>query len=123
MSLDPHGQTNQPLPKANEHPSVHDLMVADIRARAEFGLQKYGQPLRAFNGRDTLRDAYEEILDLGVYLRTLTYEKDAVEKAVAAERQRCIDVLTKVYNTSLQHNKHVVAHCIATIQDVDRDKP
>ena len=33
-------------------------------------------PLQAFNGRDSLKDAYEEALDLCVYLRTAIYEKD-----------------------------------------------
>jgi hypothetical protein len=78
LSLDPHGETNQPLPKEVDGPSMHDKLVEDILARKEFGLRKYGQPLRANNGRDTLRDAYEEVLDLAVYLRTLIAERDSL---------------------------------------------
>lgn len=77
MSNDPHGQTNQPLPKANNpHPAVHDLLVADIQARDKYGQGKYGQRLRPFNGRNSLRDAYEEVIDLAVYLRVLIYENE-----------------------------------------------
>ena len=32
--------------------------------------------LQAFNGRDALRDAYEEALDLCQYLRQALYERD-----------------------------------------------
>lgn len=78
MSTDPHGQHNQPLPKPNDNPSSHDLLIEDIKERKAFGLKKYGQPLRAHNGRDTLLDAYEEILDLAVYLRTLRSERETV---------------------------------------------
>lgn len=76
MSLDPHGQINQPLPKPNNHTPVFDLLMADIKARDEYGQRKYGQPLRPHNGRDSLRGAYEEALDLAVYLRQLIYERD-----------------------------------------------
>jgi hypothetical protein len=33
--------------------------------------------LQAFNGRDALRDAYEEALDLACYLRQAIAERDA----------------------------------------------
>jgi hypothetical protein len=45
------------------------LLAADMLARHEFGVAKYGVPLVANNGRDHLRDAYEEALDCVVYLR------------------------------------------------------
>lgn len=95
LSLDPHGQTNQPLPQPNEHPSCHDLLIADIKARAAFGLRKYGQPLRGFNGRNTLRDAYEEVLDLAVYLRQLMYEVETAEQARINERDAIVQELRK----------------------------
>lgn len=46
-----------------------DLLIADMLARHEQGIVKYGVPLRADNGRDHLIDAYQEALDLCVYLR------------------------------------------------------
>lgn len=48
---------------------VIPLLVADMRERHEHGLKTYGTPLRAHNGRSHLIDAYQEALDLAVYLR------------------------------------------------------
>lgn len=48
---------------------VRRLLAADMRARHEFGLAKYGVPLVAHNDRDHLSDAYQEALDGVVYLR------------------------------------------------------
>lgn len=70
-------QSNQPAPKANDHPAVWDLVLADIKARDDFGQRKYGVRLQPYNGRDVLRDAYEEALDLVVYLRQAIYERDS----------------------------------------------
>ncbi len=44
-------------------------LAADMRERDAAGRQKYGTPLQAENGRDHLVDAYQEALDLCVYLR------------------------------------------------------
>jgi hypothetical protein len=41
----------------------------DLEARAALGAAKYGERLRAFNGRDPLVDAYQEMLDAWQYLR------------------------------------------------------
>ena len=59
----------EPDPIANENPSIHDLVIQDLEDRKQFGLKKYGVPLQAGNGRKPLVDAYQEILDLVVYLR------------------------------------------------------
>ena len=66
----------QPAPKASDAPSVWDLVRADMAARDAFGREKYGTPLQAHNGRDALADAYQEALDLCVYLRQAIYERD-----------------------------------------------
>lgn len=59
----------EPPPIHNDGPSMHDLVVEDMRRRKEMGLRKYGTILQAGNGRNALQDAYEEVLDLAVYLR------------------------------------------------------
>lgn len=61
--------TDQPLPVATSEPYIQDLVVADIEQRKQFGINKYGTALQASNGRDMLQDAYEEALDLCIYLR------------------------------------------------------
>lgn len=44
-------------------------ILDDMRAREAAGIARYGVPLTADNGRDHLLDAYQEALDLLVYLR------------------------------------------------------
>ena len=48
---------------------VLDLVYKDLVARAEFGREKYGTYLMTNNGRNALMDAYQEALDLVMYLR------------------------------------------------------
>lgn len=45
------------------------LVLKDMEERRRMGIEKYGVPVRADNGRDALVDAYQEALDLVVYLR------------------------------------------------------
>lgn len=66
----------QPEPVKNDLPAVWDLVVADMTVRDQAGLKKYGTRLQPDNGRDVLRDAYEEALDLAVYLRQALFERD-----------------------------------------------
>lgn len=65
-----HGVEYQPDPVPDTGaPSAHDLVIADLVARREFGMAKYGTALQYDNGRDHLEDAYAEVLDLAAYLR------------------------------------------------------
>jgi hypothetical protein len=75
----------QQLPKPSTHPIIHDLVIDDMAERSEFGKRKYGRHLRSFNGRDALQDAYEEVLDLAVYLRQMLYERDKREEWLKEE--------------------------------------
>jgi hypothetical protein len=59
----------QPDPVPTGERPVVDLVLDDLRERGELGRERYGTPLQASNGRDHLRDAYEEALDLCLYLR------------------------------------------------------
>lgn len=54
---------------------VKNLVVADMRARDDYGRAHYGTPLQPWNGRDALVDAYQEALDLCVYLKQALVEK------------------------------------------------
>lgn len=57
-----------PIDNTDERPVV-DYVVADIQERAEAGHRKYGMYLKTHNGRDPLWDAYQEAIDLVMYLR------------------------------------------------------
>jgi hypothetical protein len=48
---------------------IVDLVKNDLDSRAIEGEKRYGVRLRAFNGRNALIDAYQEALDLAMYLR------------------------------------------------------
>jgi len=65
---------DQPLPTPNDESCVQDAVMADLEARKLLGIQR--QP---HNGRDALRDAYEESLDLACYLRQAIMERDGQE--------------------------------------------
>jgi len=68
--------TDQRLPLPNDGPAIGLLVIADIGTRMELGIQTYGVPLQANNGRDALKDAYDEALDLALYLRQALEERD-----------------------------------------------
>lgn len=56
--------------------SVQELVRADLVERERVGVERYGTSLFPHNGRDALRDAYEEALDLCCYLRQAMLERD-----------------------------------------------
>jgi len=65
-----------PPPKEGLEVPVWSLVMKDMTDRDQFGRKKYGQPLKAHDGRDPLTDAYQEALDLAVYLRKAIFERD-----------------------------------------------
>lgn len=66
----------QPPPVGNNGRPVWELVVDDMRERDAVGRKRYGVPLQTNNGRDALIDAYQEALDLCVYLRQVIAERD-----------------------------------------------
>lgn len=69
---------NKPENPPDVTSSAHEiwpLVIKDMNDRHNFGKAKYGTGLRGFNGRDALVDAYQEALDLCVYLRQAIYER------------------------------------------------
>ena len=69
---------HEPAPIPNSNPAVWDLVIEDMRERDRFGAEKYHTHLQPFNGRDVLIDAYQEALDLVVYLRQKIYEDEGL---------------------------------------------
>jgi hypothetical protein len=83
----------EPAPISNSYPACWDLviadveylipasklrnqMIADMRERDQFGQVKYKTRLQPFNARNPVIDAYQESLDLCVYLRQALFEHD-----------------------------------------------
>lgn len=64
------------MPARNDLPAVWDMVVEDIKGRDDYGIRTYGTRLQPFNGRNALIDAYQEALDLVVFLRQAIYEQE-----------------------------------------------
>jgi len=95
---------DQPLPIGNDGPWVHREVQQDLEARLQVGLERYGQPLQPMNGRNGLQDAYEEILDLSVYLKCVMDERDVMRPLVASIYNRL--VYLKVALAGMQIEAH-----------------
>lgn len=72
----PRDDTDQPPPIHRPGAlSVQAAVRRDLIAREEVGIARYGIPLQPHNGRDALRDAYAEALDLACYLKQAILER------------------------------------------------
>jgi len=67
---------DQQHPVKNFNVFIQDLVMADLDERMEEGKRRYGTLLQGHNGRDMLQDAYDEAMDLCVYLRGVIWERD-----------------------------------------------
>lgn len=66
----------EPPPIPNDKPALWDLVIADMHSRDRFGEGKYNMRIQPHNGRDFLKDLYDELRDACVYVRGLIYERD-----------------------------------------------
>jgi hypothetical protein len=79
--------TNAVLPITNANPyywptGIEAQVCADIAKRQQLGIAKYGTTVadNPLTHRQWLEHAYEEALDMAVYLRRAMAEIDAIEK-------------------------------------------
>lgn len=72
----PMREGDQPLPTPNAMPAIQDLVIQDMNERKQIGIKRYGTPLQPHNGRDMMKDLYEELLDACNYIRGQLYERD-----------------------------------------------
>lgn len=92
----------EPMPtKSDKKPAMWDLVTQDIlndaAARDNFGREKYNTRLQPFNGRNALKDAYQESLDQTVYLRQAMYED--------MFNQRVIDAAMEMFDAEQEGNR------------------
>lgn len=76
----------QPHPKSDGR-DLWPLVIEDMKDRDRLGKAKYGIGLRPHNGRNALIDAYQEVLDLSVYLRQEIEEQQILSDALEALRK------------------------------------
>jgi hypothetical protein len=88
---------------------ITPLVIADLQARTAEGIKKYGEPLRAFNGRRALVDAYQESLDQTQYLKQMLEERKGLLQPDEVERY--IRTMVPELNTF----KNLITHLLETI--------
>jgi hypothetical protein len=69
---------HEPDPRGGRR-EVAAQVLADIQARVDAGERKYGTKLMTHNGRDALMDAYQEAIDLVMYLCQAIMEREQGE--------------------------------------------
>ena len=71
---------DQQLPVPNEEPNCQQAYIDWVNEvapeRMALGLKRYGTLLQPFNGRDFVRDAFDELFDLSVYMHGVRMERD-----------------------------------------------
>ncbi|HEV2172793.1 MAG TPA: hypothetical protein VGR71_04460 [Nitrospira sp.] len=65
----------QQAPEQGSGSEIYQLVLHDIITRSEFGARKYGHALRTTAKVDFLTNAYQETLDLLIYLRAEIEER------------------------------------------------
>lgn len=73
--------THEPAPKPGRQ-AVITQVITDIFDRAAMGQEKYGTLLMTHNGRDPLWDAYQEAIDLVMYLRQAIMEREEARETL-----------------------------------------
>ena len=68
--------SSEPNPMPNGNIAVWEVVIGDMKDRNTLGIERYKTPLQPFNGRNALIDAYQESLDLAVYLRQRILEDE-----------------------------------------------
>ena len=69
----------------NMSQNIFELVHEDLSKREAKGAGTYGGTLMADDGRDMLQEAYEEALDLAVYLRCEIEKRDQLWLSLAGE--------------------------------------
>lgn len=112
-------ERDQPLPKPGGLP-VQEIMIQAIGERRKYGIRKYGRPLETHNGRDALKDAWEEALDLFTYLTQARLERGDILPGMDAEMSeeeharsevQGLDVLIPKNCPACAHEPHLPGHC------------
>ena len=60
---------NQQAPEQGDGSEIYQLVLIDVCTRSQFGARKYGHALHTTANVDYLVNAYQETLDLLIYLR------------------------------------------------------
>jgi hypothetical protein len=78
MSKDDPATSIQGPPPQGEGSELYQIVLHDVIRRSEFGAKKYGMPLRETAEVDWLVNAYQELLDLLIYIRGEIARRDRI---------------------------------------------
>lgn len=99
----------QPMPITHaDKPDIQSMVIADVEARRQLGIQRYGTPLQADNGRNALVDAYEEVLDLACYLKQRIVEEETGRGRVIWHETYTGFLERLVEDMSPIHHRHLI---------------
>lgn len=82
-----------------------DEIRGDMADRDRIGRERYGTPLTTHNGRDSLVDAYQEALDLAVYLRA--WLEECPEDS---DKRRHVMTIYTLHLVNVHHLRTVIGH-------------
>jgi hypothetical protein len=102
--VDTKATVEQPKPQGKGYPVYLDV-IKDISERVRVGIERYGEPLKPNNGREALVDAYQEAIDLVMYLRQRVTEE---EQGLSYTKQLQNDVLN--YSNRIRELNEKVLH-------------
>jgi hypothetical protein len=84
-----------------DDPSMAHQLVEDIVKRDEYGYSKYGQNLEIMDGRPTIWDLYQELLDGDQYARKLI-EEGSMPQEMACVYPTLLE-LTRIVRTAINN--------------------
>lgn len=99
-----------PLLFDSTHLVIPEWLRADMKARHELGVARYGTPLTVWNGRDAVVDAYQEALDLVVYVQQARCRMGAYSLTHRGSGQGDLNArlaLDVVFHSALQAAQHL----------------
>ena len=86
-----HAATSKQSPPKGQGNPILGMVLADLTNRALEGKEKYGEPLKAHNGRSSVVDLLQELYDASMYCRQLTEEL----LAFGGDIELCISALAE----------------------------
>ena len=110
----------QPIPTSNPYRPIWELVIEDMKERDKVGRERYGTPLQPFNGRNSLLDWYQELLDATVYCRQAIEEINILRAAL----KETLDALhTETDTAACYCRTGKVCFCCRTTALLDRLDP
>jgi hypothetical protein len=99
--------------------NITELVIEDIKKRADVGLEKYGRHLTAFNGRSALQDLYEELLDASQYIKQQIVEDEQRKTSLTHAKSRCLKMIEEIDDKSMKDYVNGYLACLNDLTDGD----